>query len=599
MRNTRHLRYSRPAGIALGLAVALLCRPVPAAAQPYPNTVEEFRHALRVGVDPDNMERDLKARQALLEKLAAAMTTITELRRALTLQDWRDAELDPRLSAVDEKVRRDLALRLQKMLRDGLRDPDPAVRLAAVTAMGDLGSSLRASGLSEQVRNILAADLDRVLSDPDPAMRDAAARALGRVQGNPQETTRALERLLRSPDVDARRAAARSLREMADQIAELARASVTSGVKASRGEVISVTSAVIVSIARGLRDPDAEVRRLSLEATLGSLNLLVSAPTTEIGPADVGRGAMTVNRGTFVPLARALAGAAPDVARALEDGDRNNRILAARILAAIGAGRLRLLRGGRTEPPATIGGTAPNPAPIVLVAQQRPQGTTPPQADGSPEALLLRALQEALPAVRRALSDPSARVRLAAVDTIESMAVGTPEGARSAADPAIPELVRALGDPDGFVRWAAARTLGRLDPSRTHDAVPGLIRLLGDPDVDVRQASARTLEHIGPPAESAAPALAQALGKGDVEVRVAIAHALEGIGRRAAKVAVPALAQALTDPDERMRRAAAETLGRLGPDAAPAAEALRRALDDPNPDVRQAASEALLNLRLK
>jgi HEAT repeat protein len=207
----------------------------------------------------------------------------------------------------------------------------------------------------------------------------------------------------------------------------------------------------------------------------------------------------------------------------------------------------------------------------------------------------------------KGLTDPSARSRLNAVETLENMGL---QGA-----PAIPALIGALSDPNPYVRWASARTLGRLaereDEARKEkkvpkelegplkrlaDAIPDLARLLCDPNQGVRMAVATAMRRFGPRAAPAVPALREVVGSSfDVEYRVAVMKALQRVGI-AAVPALPALVPALKDPDPRVREEAARVLGRFGRHARFALPALRGALDDPDNMVRKAVSEAILNI---
>jgi HEAT repeat protein len=189
--------------------------------------------------------------------------------------------------------------------------------------------------------------------------------------------------------------------------------------------------------------------------------------------------------------------------------------------------------------------------------------------------------------IKGLLCSPDERSRILAVDAIETMGM---QG-----EPAIPALLKALGDPSVFVRWATARTLGRLAPTAADVVVPALVAILCDPDIDVRVAAVTAIDHFGLLARGAIPALTQAVGPGDAELRIAAMKALVATGSEAASAA-PQIAAGLTDTNVRIRRQAAQTLGRFGPLAAPTAPALRAALTDTDPDVRMDAADALIKV---
>ena len=187
------------------------------------------------------------------------------------------------------------------------------------------------------------------------------------------------------------------------------------------------------------------------------------------------------------------------------------------------------------------------------------------------------------------LKHPDYRVRLAAVDTLETFG-------RQAA-PAIPALVTALRDYNKFVRWSSARTLGRLNPRQADEVVPGLMRLLDDrEDPSVRIAAAKALELYGEHAKKAVPELARVINRGDKEYIFAILKTIQGIGTDAAP-ALPNVAWILSDRSQppSVRIEAANTLGRFGPLAKDQLPILREIMtDDPDEDVRNAASTAVL-----
>lgn len=91
----------------------------------------------------------------------------------------------------------------REALLDSLRDPDPLVRVAAVT-------SLKAySPMSQAGVDLL---LRRLLEDPDPRVRHGAALTLGRVGASNEVVRRALTDACRSQDPRLRKAARTALR---------------------------------------------------------------------------------------------------------------------------------------------------------------------------------------------------------------------------------------------------------------------------------------------------------------------------------------------------------------------------------------------------
>jgi HEAT repeat protein len=189
------------------------------------------------------------------------------------------------------------------------------------------------------------------------------------------------------------------------------------------------------------------------------------------------------------------------------------------------------------------------------------------------------------------LSDKDYRVRLAAVDMLETL------GDRS--ESAIPALVKALGDSDKFVRWASARTLGRLNPRRADEVVRGLQGLLNDrEDPSVRIAAAEALRQYGGAAKDAVPHLARVINRGDKDYILVILQTLQGIGTEAAP-ALPNVAWILRDRSQPsvVRIEAAQTLGRFGALAKEQLKVLRDIMaNDPDEEVRDAASTAVLSI---
>lgn len=202
-------------------------------------------------------------------------------------------------------------------------------------------------------------------------------------------------------------------------------------------------------------------------------------------------------------------------------------------------------------------------------------------------------VESGIPETVRTLMDnlkhPDYRVRLAAVDALETLGNG--------AVPAIPALVTALRDSNKFVRWGSVRALGRLNPRQADEVVPGLMRVLDDrEDPSVRIAALKALEQYGEHAKKAVPVLARVINRGDKEYIIAMLRTIQGIGTDAAPT-LPNVAWILSDRSHppSVRIEAAQTLGRFGALAREQLPVLRDVMtNESDEDVRNAASTAVL-----
>jgi hypothetical protein len=607
--------------------------------------VDELRRALQVpkrfSLDPVELNEQLDSRRRYLQERVARLRTIGDMRRALELQGWKDEDLNPAVADVDWPIRDELANRLEDALREALRRPNTPGRLAAIAAISEMNAKVRGPGIRSRVLNTygpperstrplsevasrlaglltpsplgplevwpflmlepeaasgyarrFAADLIGVLRTGTSRERVAAARALGQINPDSWLVAPALGELLEERDPAIRRAAAEGLAAMMRLTAQLAKKShTTTGVEASPAEVVAAGVSGVNQVARGLDDPDAEVRRLSLEAIRAAANALVEpgvlvndpAPRDEFPPEGWRvsldelnliaqyHGLVLAEREQALPLAQALNRFALKVAGLLSDPQVAVRVSAAETLEEMGIGQQKLARRLDSVPRVMEG--------IVVPADKaEPLELEDPFGTG---LAVTRAYLAA------AMADPEARVRLQAVQAVEML--HGPLGA------ALEAVVAALDDRDRFIRWAAARTLRKCAPHERPRALASLARLLRDQDLGVQMTAADTLESFGPDAADAVPALTAGVGRGDPEIRVAVIEALAAIGP-AAQPAIPAIADALRHPDARVRRAAADALYRFGPAAQSAVPALRRVLTDSDEQVRRSASDALLRI---
>jgi HEAT repeat protein len=591
-------------GIFVCTAVALILSARTASADRFPpDPVEELRLALRPapGLEPDEIQK-------VLTKRIDALRTLSDMRRALLLDAWRDDDPVMIIARIHRMARGEIARRFGKAVRAVLQTGDPVARCTVAVMIAEIGVSAKGIDNRSGLMREFAPDLAEALKNPD--VRKAAARALGLINPDPAVAVPALARLVESRLTSDRAAAAEALRDLLRvAAANSTRSRTTSGVELSQDEILALATAVVPVVSRGLNDDCAELRALfasglhEAAATLGriipdpragqdqagfqlpgkqalapvvqGLGVLGQLGAPPLGAGSLGgfnvvpifipgRAEFEVFLAELTPLMSALAEQGRVLARSANDCDFEVRVEVRRALEEIGYARYRLWR--------LLGG-----------AFQIDQ-------EGGPLLAMLNAMRLAIPALTRGLKDCEVLARLTALDALETLGVD--------AAPAAPALVKALCDPDRFVRWASARILGRIGAVQVDTAVPALVHLLDDSDLDLRRAATVALGRFGPAARAAIPALIRALLTAtDAEMRIAVIHSLGGIGTDA-RPAIPALAKTLSDPDARVRQTAAELLGKFGPSAREAVPALRCALNDESEEVRKAASDSLLNILL-
>jgi HEAT repeat protein len=553
--------------VSLAAALALSLAPR-ASAQPPGDPVEKLRQALAAPAD-DLLERDRRTKECLGE-----LRSLSELRKAAVLREWRHRHPDAKLAAVDRENRDALAERFRRAARQVLAGRDPAEALAVLEVLGETAVALRAVGEPPELTQPLTPDVVRLVGEGEPAVRAAAARALGLIEPDLAVALPMLALQVKSADAAVRLDATAAL----GQVLETTAAPWTDGrfdpaARRDRRATAEAAARLLPPLGAALA-PGAAVRRRALPSLALAAALLGRlTPPVRVDAPDSVEGAKVVRRAgeereEARPLASALREQLAAVLPCLRDRDAAVKVSALKVYEEAAGARLRWL--------------------------QRPA------AEGRPDDPLAEPLAAALPAMAQALGDDDVNVRRAALDAMELYG--------PLATAAAPAAARALKDADPFVRWAAVRTLGGIGPA-ARPAIPALTKLLQDPDLDVRLAAAGVLEVLGPAGpggpqrpgqpggapRSALPALIQALGQDDPEVRLAAIRGLGAMGA-GARPAVPALAEAVRDGDARVRLAAVQTLGLLGPAAKAAADPLRRAMRDDSADVRRAASDALLNL---
>ncbi|MGW2486274.1 fumarate reductase/succinate dehydrogenase flavoprotein subunit [Streptomyces sp. NPDC001606] len=278
------------------------------------------------------------------------------------------------------------------------------------------------------------ATLGPYLTDPEPAVRRTAIAVL--TETTPPGTGAALAAALADTDAGVRAAAAASLRELAETLTP--EPVLRDGLVTALSQADPVVRAAALDILRGLRAGDADLFAAFLsDADIAVRIAAVRALVSVDAVAEVAREAATEpSREVRVTIAKALAGVAP--------GRDPDVIHAA--LAGLAGDPDALVRGVAYE----ALGTAGCPAPLAVQAES-------------------------------ALSDPAWQVRAGAA------------AALSAADPdvAVPALAKAVADPNADVRKAAVLALTR--HRAAEEARAALATATADSDADVRAYAARAL----------------------------------------------------------------------------------------------------------
>ncbi|MEU9208990.1 fumarate reductase/succinate dehydrogenase flavoprotein subunit [Streptomyces sp. NPDC048415] len=324
----------------------------------------------------------------------------------------------------------------------GARDAAPVASRPTVTAVLDGGTSRLPSdgdGSSPRLLELLALAeeepelpaLRPYLNDPSPAVRRAALAVL--TETVPPGTGPALAAALHDPHGDVRATAAASLRELV--------------------ETLPPEPDLRDGLASGLAGDDPVVRAAALDVLralrLGDAALFVGA----LADPDLA---------VRIEAVRALVSvdAAEHLTRAAVDPSREVRVTVAKALANVTAGRL-------VED--TLDQLTADPDALVRAAAFEALAAT-----GCPAPLAARAVA--------AQADPAWQVRSGAATALSA----------ADADVAVPTLAKALGDPNADVRKAAVLALMR-HAGESEDARTALATATADSDADVRAYASRAL----------------------------------------------------------------------------------------------------------
>ncbi|WP_433451873.1 fumarate reductase/succinate dehydrogenase flavoprotein subunit [Streptomyces sp. CA-142005] len=279
--------------------------------------------------------------------------------------------------------------------------------------------------------------LEPYLADPDLAVRQTAVSML--TETVPPGTGQALAGALSDPDAEVRAAAAASLRELVETLSpEPALGTALTGALTSLDPVVRAAALDVLRALRlgeagvfaaGLDDPDTAVRTEAVRA-------LVSVDA--VGPLTA----------------------------AANDPSREVRVTVAKALASVGSASLTA--ADRALLTTALDRLIGDSDPLVRGAALAALADT-----GCPDPLAHRAVA--------ALSDPVWQVRSGAATALSA----------ASAEAAVPALAKALADPNADVRKAAVLALTR--HRATEEARAALATATADTDADVRAYAARGL----------------------------------------------------------------------------------------------------------
>jgi HEAT repeat protein len=565
----RRLRLSFIFALSL-LALAGLARAQPVTADP----VEELRQTLK------SCTRDPESRDRTLSAVVPLIQDIGDLRRALSLREWRDQDLEEKWAAIDRTYRASLARQFGLAAREVFQHGDETAQLAVLKLLADPGTG--SGGPNHGIVREFIPDLVGLSHKSNTSTRIAALRVLAQVDPEPSVAASAFGDVLSSKNVAERIAAAEALVIWMRIVGDLAtRSADPTGVQVTRSHLANVGEVVVPLAGKALQDANPKVRRAGLQAigrAAEALSKVVTATRMPEGIESIEEIEQQIERERqeLLPLIATLKNQGAALTRALADPDAEVLTLARRALEDMTNPQLQLLERAARATQEKTGGPESPPVPFIL--------TSSPAHNS-----LVQGLQGTVLTLATGLANKDVRARRAAIEVLENLG--------PAAAPAAKTLVGSLADSDPFVRWAAARTLGKIAPIGAETAVPALARLLEDGDLDLRLAAAGALERYGRAARTAVVALIESVKSTETDLRVASIRALGATGGPEAYRAVPILTASMADPEPRVRQLAASVLGKFGPAACAAEQALRKALEDKDPEVQKAAGEALLKIK--
>ncbi len=552
---------------------------------------------------------DLDRATALENQINSAAAAASVLR----LRAWEAPDTRVGLDALDKgALYGRISNKLNSAVADLVANGRPRDQAALCVMLGEdasLARTLKGEGrsylltLQKQIPQVVK--LSQEARPEDRIVREAAAIALAELRAPAKDHIAAVEALLDKDggDADARRAAYKALIRPFEAASPRNLAASPNATQYTATDQLAYATETrhlldetaplaLPLLAKGLKDDDVDVRRISMNGLrdITSILLVPLQPAPRLGRDVIDyefRLKPMIDIITRLqPLIDQLAANTTALIGAAGDPDPSVRLDALRMLNDLAESRNRV-RGWRAQ----IDRAGPPPAPEKPVGDAPKVAEPLPAPEKNPPDKLTAAMKKTLGLLASNLSDPKVEIRLAALEVLENL------GPEANTPDTLAALVNALGDRNKFVRWNTLRILSRFGPIEPKMVVPALVALVRDQDGDGDYAKmlGPTLSAYGADAAAAVPSLTKAIQKGEPDARIAYLQALTYVGP-AAIDAIPAITGILRDSDPHVRQAAAETLGRFGKAAAPAAPRLRALLDDENPEVRKASAEALLRI---
>lgn len=466
-------------------------------------------------------------------------------------------------------------------LAQKLTDPDPLVRLAAISQMTrhDLGAT----------PSVLDA-----LHDPDWRVRRECAFKLAKLGevGRP-----GLLGALKSADPEVQRCAARALVTMGpeadvpalDTVAVLAK-SKDHVLGTLLLELLRPTIDAVPRLVDLLRSPDTSRRCAAILALRKFGPLAQEAIPHLLHAFDDPE--LQVRKEASRTLGKVGPSAIPPLIRFLNDRTRRHRDCAVEAFAAVGPDAV----------PALISLLGSRDHDVLRYAIGALAWIGPAAADAVPALLAL--LEHEDIDVRRCAATTLGRLGKSAQPAVEDLRLMLPEGQyeynatvaliRMGDPPPADMLNNLLESSHAFLRLVAVVTIQKR-PDAAGPAITALGRMaLGDREWKVREAAIRTLGLLSKSHAQAVPHLVAVIKASDYQARALAIKSLENAGQNG-KEGIPVLIKCLDHHMSLVRARAIEALAVLGrgPDIR---EAISRAADDRDEHVRQVASRALEKL---